>query len=127
MSPRGNIDESRKILVLLAGLLATSAAGASWWYVRARAAAVEFPAEVLAMLPSDVSVVAYADIAALREEPLVQRVLRPWPPPVHPGDGGYAEFYSRPQVLSISATSIALFSHRVPASTAPTLLKRTLW
>ena len=80
----------RKFLILLVVLLAVSAGAASWWYVRARAAAVEFPSDVLALLPSDVSVIAYADVAALRDEPLVQRLVA-MAPPVTPGTD-YANF-----------------------------------
>ncbi len=65
----------RKAALLLFPLL-ICIAGASWWYVRARAAAaVAFPSEVLPLLPNDVSMVGYLDMAALRDEPLVQRIL----------------------------------------------------
>jgi hypothetical protein len=79
----------RKILTVLT-LLAVCAGAASWWYVKARAAAAEFPSDVMALLPSDSAVLAYADMAALRDEPLVQR-LAAMAPAVQPGTD-YAAF-----------------------------------
>jgi hypothetical protein len=65
----------RKITIFLL-LLVICIGGTSWWYVRARAAAaVAFPSEVLPLLPNDVSMVSYIDMAALRDEPLVQRLV----------------------------------------------------
>jgi hypothetical protein len=79
----------RKILVVLSLLVIGAGAGA-WWYANARAAAVEFPYDVLAMLPSDSAVMVYADMAALRGEPLVQR-LAAMAPAATPGTD-YAAF-----------------------------------
>jgi hypothetical protein len=73
----------RKLLVPIA-LLTACIAAASWWYVKAGAAAGEFPAEALSLLPGDSAVVMYADMAALRGEPLVQR-LAALAPAVQPG------------------------------------------
>jgi hypothetical protein len=61
------------------------------WYTRTRTtAAAEFPAEVLELVPADASMIVYADLAALRQEPLVQR-LAAMAPGVQPGTQ-YAEF-----------------------------------
>jgi hypothetical protein len=79
----------RKSLIVLAVLLIGIGA-ASWWYVKARAATGEFPPEMLALLPGDSAVVVYADMAALRGEPLVQR-LAAMAPAVQPGTD-YSQF-----------------------------------
>jgi hypothetical protein len=79
----------RKILVVFT-LLLLCVGAASWWYVKARAAAAEFPSDVLALLPNDSAMVVYADVAALRGEPLVQR-LAAMTPAVQPGSD-YAQF-----------------------------------
>jgi hypothetical protein len=80
----------RKVLVIL--LLAVASVGAaSWWYARARTtAAAEFPSDVLALMPGDASMIVYADVAALRDQPLVQR-LASMAPQVQPGPE-YATF-----------------------------------
>jgi hypothetical protein len=81
---------NRRVLIILS-LMVMSVGAASWWYVRARTtAAAEFPSDVLALVPGDVSMIVYADMAVLREEPLVQR-LASLAPPVNPGNE-YAEF-----------------------------------
>jgi hypothetical protein len=81
---------NRKILVILL-LVALSVTAASLWYARARTtAAAEFPADVLALVPGDASMIVYADLAVLREEPLVQR-LASMAPQVQPGTE-YADF-----------------------------------
>lgn len=79
----------RKILVVLT-ILVICVGAASWWYVNARAAVGEFPADMLALVPGDSAVLLYADMAALRDEPLVQR-LAAMAPAVRP-DSNYAEF-----------------------------------
>ena len=63
----------RKTLTIVI-VLVIGVGAASWWYVKARAATAEFPSEVLSLLPNDSAVVVYADMAALRGEPLAQRL-----------------------------------------------------
>lgn len=80
----------RKSLIILS-LVVVSIGAASWWYARARTtAAAEFPSDVLALVPGDASMIVYADMAVLRQEPLVQR-LASLAPQVKPGTE-YAEF-----------------------------------
>jgi hypothetical protein len=79
----------RKVLVVLT-LLVICIGAASWWYVNARAADAEFPSDALALLPGDSSIVVYANMAALRGEPLVQK-LAAMAPAVQPGTD-YAAF-----------------------------------
>ena len=81
---------NRKVLIILS-LVVMSVGAASWWYARARTtAAAEFPSDVLALVPGDASMIVYADMAVLRDEPLVQR-LAAMAPTVNPGTE-YAEF-----------------------------------
>jgi hypothetical protein len=81
---------NRKVLIILL-LMLTSIGAASWWYARARTtAAAEFPSDVLALVPGDASMIVYADMAVLRGEPLVQRLVA-MAPQVKPGSE-YAEF-----------------------------------
>src|SRR4030095_15389034 len=79
----------RKLLVALT-LLVVCAGTAGWWYVSARAAATEFPSDVLSMLPAESALVLYADMASLRGEALVQK-LAAMAPAVQPGTD-YADF-----------------------------------
>ena len=112
----------RKILITLS-LLVVFVGAASWWYVRARAAAaVEFPTDVLALLPNDVSMIVYADMAALRGQPLVQR-LASMAPAAKPGTE-YAEFiaatgfeYQRDLDRVVLASTSALSWQTPPAHT----------
>jgi hypothetical protein len=112
----------RKFIILAVVLLTVSIGAASWWYVRVRAAAVEFPSDVLALLPSDVSVIAYVDMAALRDQPLVQR-LASMALPVTPGTD-YANFvaatgfdYQRDLDRVVLASSSASAMQTPPAHT----------
>jgi len=109
----------RKVLITLS-LLVASVGAASWWYVKARAAAVEFPADAFALLPADSALVVYADMAALRGEPLVQH-LAAMAPAVQP-NGDYAEFmaatgfqYERDLDRIILASSSAPTAQAPPA------------
>jgi hypothetical protein len=88
MPPEGR-PVKRKILIILS-LLVIGAGAASWWYVNARASAVEFPTDVMSLLPRDATVIVYANMAALRDEPLVQH-LAALAPGTQPG-GEYAQF-----------------------------------
>ena len=82
----------RKTLILL--LLSVMSLGAvAWWYARARpTAAAEFPADLLALVPGDASIIVYADVAVLRQEPLVQRLAAMAQPAATAKE--YAEFVS---------------------------------
>jgi hypothetical protein len=109
----------RKILAVLT-LLVIGVGAASWWYVNVRAAVGEFPADVLALLPGDSAVVLYADMAALRGEPLVQR-LAAMAPAVQP-NSDYAAFmaatgfqYERDLDRVVLATSSAPTAQTPPA------------
>jgi hypothetical protein len=107
----------RKLLVVLTALVVCAGAG-SWWYVKARAAAAEFPADVLALLPSDSAVVVYADMAALRGEPLVQK-LAAMAPAVQPGSD-YAEFIAATDFqYERDLDRVVLASSSAPAPQAP--------
>jgi hypothetical protein len=107
----------RKLLVILTALVVCAGAG-SWWYVKARAAAVEFPADVLALLPSDSAVVVYADMAALRGEPLVQK-LAAMAPAVQPGSD-YAEFIAATDFqYERDLDRVVLASSSAPTAQAP--------
>jgi hypothetical protein len=79
----------RKILVLVT-VLVICGGTASWWYINARAAVGEFPADVLSLLPADSAVLVYANMTALRGEPLVQRLVA-MAPHVQP-NSDYAAF-----------------------------------
>jgi hypothetical protein len=82
----------RKLLLTVAVLVVIGAGTASWLYVKARAQTTDFPSEVVTMMPSDSSVLVYANMAALRGEPLAQK-LAALAPAVQPGTD-YAEFIS---------------------------------
>jgi hypothetical protein len=109
----------RKLFAVVTLLLICGGA-ASWWYVNARAAAGEFPTDVLTLLPEDSAVLVYADMAALRDEPLVQR-LAAMAPPVQP-NSDYAAFiaatgfkYERDLDRVILASSAAPTAQTRPA------------
>ena len=70
----GESPVRRKLLLTVAVLLVVGAGTASWLYVKARAQTTDFPSEAVTMLPSDSSVLVYANMAALRGEPLVQKL-----------------------------------------------------
>jgi hypothetical protein len=107
----------RKILAILT-VLVIGAGAAAWWYANARAAAVEFPADVLALLPGDSAVVLYADMAALRGEPLVQR-LAAMAPAVTPGTD-YAAFIAATGFeYQRDLDRVVLASSSAPSSQAP--------
>jgi hypothetical protein len=81
----------RKALILLLAVISVGAM--AWWYARARStAAAEFPSDLLALVPNDASMLVYADVAALRDEPLVQRLAAMAPPGTTAKE--YAEFVS---------------------------------
>ena len=87
----GEVTLVRRKILLILSLAVISVGAASWWYARARTtAAAEFPADVLALMPGDASMIVYADVAVLREEPLVQR-LAAMAPQAQPGTE-YANF-----------------------------------
>jgi hypothetical protein len=115
--PQRQLPVKRKILAVLT-LLVICAGAASWWYAQARAAAAEFPADVLALLPSDSAVLLYADIAALRDEPLVQR-LAAMAPAVAPGTD-YAEFIAATGfAYERDLDRVVLASSSAPTAQAP--------
>jgi hypothetical protein len=80
----------RKALILLAVI---SVSAAAWWYIQVRStAAAEFPVDLLALVPGDASIIVYADVAVLRDEPLVQRLAAMAQPATTAKE--YAEFVS---------------------------------
>jgi hypothetical protein len=59
--------------LLLCAILALTATA---WYARARfTAAAALPPDLLALVPGDASMIAFADMAVLRDDPLVQRLV----------------------------------------------------
>jgi hypothetical protein len=107
----------RKILVILS--LVIVSVGAAWWYARARTtAAAEFPTDVLALMPPDASMVVYADVAVLRDEPLVQR-LAAMAPQVQPGTE-YANFIGATGFeYQRDLDRVLLATRSVPSSQSP--------
>jgi hypothetical protein len=91
MAP-GELSVKRKIILTIVTVLVIGAGAGSWWYVKARAQTTDFPSEVVTMMPSDSSVLVYANMAVLRGEPLAQK-LAALAPAVQPGTD-YAEFIS---------------------------------
>jgi hypothetical protein len=105
----------RKILAVVTLLLVGVA---SWWYVTARAAVGEFPSDMLALLPGDSAVLVYADMAALRGEPLVQRLVA-MAPPVQPNTD-YAEFIAATGfAYERDLDRVVLASSSAPTAQAP--------
>ena len=82
----------RKAILTIVAALVVGAGAASWLYVKARAQTNDFPSEVVTLLPSDSSVLVYANMAALRGQPLAQK-LAAMAPPVQPGTE-YGDFIS---------------------------------
>src|SRR5438552_18466410 len=107
----------RKFITFIV-LLVICVGGASWWYVRARAAAaVAFTSEVLPLLPSNISMLSYIDMAALRDEPLVQRIAS-MATPSDPGPE-YAEFVKETGFdYKRDLDRVVLISLPIPASTS---------